>query len=288
MLVIALAAVCPPAQRGGFTIFLAERQRRQVGQSRQFAAWMIPTTRIIRTAPATRRTSRSPTPTVHGADSGRGRHGRCNLLRQPRHHHHQGLSRRAAAQGPDAARRRADPAPQSCPGGQERRVEHYRRTAERTDRRRDVHPECRGVRSPHHQCGGECAGFTKVGSGGVYMRADNDYQGITNIVTGQLILDTGANVSAIDGDIEIESGVAGPGYVAELVVNVPHENRQYQPRLDQESGPAAGERLGARRPRHRERRVHLRRHARWVPRAGEPDNVGRDGRIRRGWHPPSG
>jgi autotransporter-associated beta strand protein len=62
----------------------------------------------------------------------------------------------------------------------------------------------------------------KVGSGAVYMRGDNGYNGITNIVSGQLVLDTNPN-EVIHGDIEIGSGVAGPGYVAELVVNAPHQ-----------------------------------------------------------------
>jgi autotransporter-associated beta strand protein len=62
-------------------------------------------------------------------------------------------------------------------------------------------------------------GITKVGSGAVYMRANNDYQGVTNVVSGQLWLDADPDVSVIDGDLEIGSGVAGPGYVAEVVVN---------------------------------------------------------------------
>ena len=65
-------------------------------------------------------------------------------------------------------------------------------------------------------------GITKVGSGGVFMRGDNEYNGVTNILNGQLTLDTDPNV-VIHGDIEIGSGVAGPGYVAELVINTPHQ-----------------------------------------------------------------
>jgi autotransporter-associated beta strand protein len=67
-----------------------------------------------------------------------------------------------------------------------------------------------------------CGLTLKVG-GRLYLRAPNTYLGTTSVEGGQLLLDFADNVSKIQGNLEIGSGVSGPGHVAEVLVSKHHQ-----------------------------------------------------------------
>ena len=69
-----------------------------------------------------------------------------------------------------------------------------------------------------------CACGLALKTGGrLYLRAPNTYLGTTSIESGTLLLDFQDNVAKIQGNLEIGSGVAGDGFVAEVQMTKHHQ-----------------------------------------------------------------